>query len=225
MKINKPQVEDLYAFTRKHFVEHYDLQTELVDHLANDIEQFWQTKPELSFEEARDKAFKKFGVCGFMETIEQHQKAMNKRYLKYLWTELKQWFTLPKIIFTIALFLMFYLAFSSDLISYALFGFYGLICIWSCYKSIQLNRQFRKRKEVSNKKWLLEELIFKQLGGSMLILLSQLPTFYNISGSFFTNNYFIIGFSLFTTIFSLWMYISLEILPKKAETLLNQTYP
>ena len=28
MKVNQTQIEDLYAFTRKHFVEWYDLQTD-----------------------------------------------------------------------------------------------------------------------------------------------------------------------------------------------------
>ena len=39
MKLNQGLILELYAFTRKHFVEHFDLQTELVDHLANGIEQ------------------------------------------------------------------------------------------------------------------------------------------------------------------------------------------
>ncbi|MGB6267437.1 MAG: hypothetical protein WBF67_00375, partial [Olleya sp.] len=205
--------------------EHYDLQTELIDHLANDIEQFWKTNPKLSYQEARDKAFKKFGVFGFMEAIEQRQKAMSKRYLKYFWAELKLWFTLPKLTATVALFLIVYLAFSTFLARYFLIGFYGLLCIWATYKSIRLNRQFRKRKEISNKKWMLEEMIFKQAGGSGLLLLSQLPTWYNISDRFFVNSYFIIGFSVFTTLFFLWMYISLEILPNKSEKLLKTTYP
>ena len=52
MKLTEPQIQELYAFTRQHFVEHYDLQTELVDHLANDIEQQWQVQPKLTFEDA-----------------------------------------------------------------------------------------------------------------------------------------------------------------------------
>lgn len=36
--LSKEDIQNLYTFTRQHYVEHYDLQTELVDHLANDIE-------------------------------------------------------------------------------------------------------------------------------------------------------------------------------------------
>jgi len=49
MKLTTPQIEDLFKFTRKHFVYHYDVQSELVDHLANDIEEIWNEKPYLSF--------------------------------------------------------------------------------------------------------------------------------------------------------------------------------
>lgn len=225
MKLNISQIQGLYAFTRNHYVEHYDLQTELVDHLANDIEAMWQEQPNLLFEEAKTKAFKKFGVFGFMEAIEQRQKAMNKRYIKYLWSELKQWFNLPKIIATMALFVVFYTAFSSSYFGYLIVLFYAIVALWSLYKTIQLNRQFRRRKEKSEKKWMLEEIIFKQAGGSAFLLLSQLPTWYNIIDSYEANMYFVLGLSVFTTLFFLWMYISFEVIPNKAEELLNETYP
>ena len=60
MTLSKEQIENLYAFTRKHFVEYYDLQTELVDHMANDIEVILEKDSSLNFEQAREKAFKKF---------------------------------------------------------------------------------------------------------------------------------------------------------------------
>lgn len=225
MKLTQPQIQNLYNFTRQHYVEHYDLQTELVDHLANDIESVWQTEANLSFEDARDKAFKKFGVFGFMDVLERRQKTMNKRYIKYLWVELKQWFTFPKLITTIAVFLIIYMSLSSVLAKSLLIGFYALICVFVIYKSIQLNRQFKQRKALSNKKWMLEEIIFKQAGGSAIILLSQLPQFYNFSDNIFSNSYIVLGLSIFSTLFFLWMYISFEIIPNKAEKLLNETYP
>ncbi len=80
MKLTENQIEELYKFTRKHYVDHYDVQTELVDHLANDIEEIWEENPNLSFEQARDKSFKKFGIFGFMDVVEAKQKQMNKRY-------------------------------------------------------------------------------------------------------------------------------------------------
>jgi len=92
MKLTNIQIQELYKFTRKHFVEHYDVQTELVDHLANDIESIWQETPNLSFEEARDKSFKKFGIFGFMDVVEKKQSQMTKKYFKIILRFVKEWF-------------------------------------------------------------------------------------------------------------------------------------
>ena len=81
MKISSEQIQNLYKFTQKHYVEYFDLQTELVDHLANGIETQWQQNPHISFEDALEKEFKKFGVFGFMEVVEERQKALGKKYL------------------------------------------------------------------------------------------------------------------------------------------------
>lgn len=224
MKLNESQIQDLYAFTRRHFVEHYDLQTELVDHLANDIEAMWEKQPKLSYEEAKNKAFKKFGIFGFMEPIEQKAKAMNKRYMRYLWTELKKWFELPQILATVSLFLVFYFAFSSKHAAVFSVIFYVTIAAWSIYKNIQLNRQFRRRKEISNKKWMLEEMIFRQAGGTSLVFLSQVYNVFTLD-KYLSNIYVLIGFSLAFTALVLVNYISFELIPSKAEKLLNETYP
>ena len=177
------------------------------------------------FEDAKNKAFKKFGIFGFMDAIEQKGKAMNKRYMKYLWNELKKWFEIPQIIATISLFLLFYLAFSSRFAVALSVIFYVLVAIWSIYKGALLNRQFRRRKEISNKKWMLEEIIFKQAGGVSLVLLSQIYNIFIITDEFLTNTYAIISLSLAFTALVLINYISFELIPNKAEKLLNETYP
>jgi hypothetical protein len=108
MKLTKNHIQELYTFTRKHFVYHYDVQSELVDHLANDIESLWQETPNLSFEDARDASFKKFGIFGFMDVVEKKQSQMTKKYFKIILRFVKDWFRLPKIVLTLALILGFY---------------------------------------------------------------------------------------------------------------------
>lgn len=225
MKLATSQIQDLYKFTRQHYVEYYDLQTELVDHLANDIEIMWQTEPKLSFEDAKSRAFKKFGIFGFMEPIEQKQKAMNKRYMRYLWNELKQWFELPQLLSTIALFIAFYTLFSTQYAAAISVVLYTIIAVWCLYKTYQLNQQFKLRKQKSNKKWLLEEIIFRQASGTGLLFLSQLYNVFIISDEFLMNTYVVMGMALAFTILVLINYISFEIIPNKAENLLNETYP
>ena len=48
-RVNETEIEKLYAFTGQHYVAYYDVQTELVDHLANAIEAQWAINPAISF--------------------------------------------------------------------------------------------------------------------------------------------------------------------------------
>ena len=75
MKLTVEQIERLYQFTRQHYVEWYDLQTELVDHLANSIESQWAENPKIRLEDALQIEFKKFGIFGFMDVVEKRQAA------------------------------------------------------------------------------------------------------------------------------------------------------
>ena len=96
MNVSQEQIEELYQFTRKHYVVHYDLQTELVDHLAMGIEQQWQEDPDRTFDTALQREFKKFGVFGFTEIVEKRQVAMSKRYRRFIWDHVKEFFSIPK---------------------------------------------------------------------------------------------------------------------------------
>jgi hypothetical protein len=117
MKLTETHIEKLYKFTRKHFVYHYDVQTELVDHLANDIENIWEEHPKLSFQDAQDKSFKKFGIFGFMDVIEAKQKQMNKRYWKIILRFAKEWFSIPKIVVTVSIFFTFFMLLQYNFLS------------------------------------------------------------------------------------------------------------
>lgn len=127
MKLTKEHIQNLYKFTRQHYVEYYDVQTELVDHLANDIEQVWIEKPTLRFEEARDLSFKKFGVFGFMEVLEEKQKSMSKKYSKILWSFIKEWFRLPKILLTFGSIYFMYFLLSTSFGEYIYYGLFAVL--------------------------------------------------------------------------------------------------
>ena len=223
MKITQTQLESLYTFTRQHYVEYYDLQTELVDHLAHNIEAIWEKNPKLSFNEARDLSFKSFGVFGFMNVVESRQKTMNKRYGKILWNFGKEWFTLPKIMLTISLFLVFLLCFSSVYVSYFIYGFTFCIGSYVIIKTLHLRRQLKKRKLETGRIWMLEELIFKAAAINILFVFIHIrPPF---TQSVETNSVFPIVFALFFTLVLIYSYISINVLPNQSEKLLSAVYP
>jgi hypothetical protein len=67
MQLTTSQIDQLFTFTRQHYVEWYDLQSELVDHLANSIEAQWE------------------------QFLNEHLRLLNIEFknLVYLWTLLK----------------------------------------------------------------------------------------------------------------------------------------
>ena len=165
MKVSESQIQELYLFTRQHFVEYFDVQTELVDHLANDIELQWENNQERTFDDALNIAFKKFGVFGFQDVLEARVRALNTHYWVSVWTIFKQFFTLPKIVLTTALFCATYL-----ILKYTPFFNYTLVVIFSVFiiaffvKVFRLNSAIKQKQKKTGKKWMYEDTL-RQLGG------------------------------------------------------------
>jgi hypothetical protein len=223
MKINAEQVERLYAFTRQHYVEYYDLQTELVDHLANAIEAQWQENPKLSFEEALQKEFKKFGVFGFMEVVDKRQSALHKKYNKIVLMELQSFFSLPKIIGT----------FSSIGILYCLLKFFqegyeimqwliAFLIVSFIIGMAFLSRKQKKETTKTGKRWLLKDIIFgySSFSGALNI---GVQFACRLSGNHYPEWFYAV-FSLFFVVLFLTSYIVLFLIPSKSSQYLKETY-
>lgn len=224
MKLNAEQVERLYTFTRQHYVEYYDLQTELVDHLANAIEEQWQQNPKLSFEEALNIEFKKFGVFGFMDVVEKRQAALNKKYNKLVWNELKSFFRLPKIIGTFATvgIVFYFLKYFQEEELMVQLAFVALVVFFFVGIFI-LSRKNKKNHQKTGKKWLLKEIIF---GYGSFTGLMNLPiqVALNIKGENYSD-WVLLLFSFLLIVMALGEYIILVLIPSKAEEHLKETYP
>ncbi|KEZ93440.1 hypothetical protein [Nonlabens ulvanivorans] len=229
MKLNDSQIEDLYAFTRKHYVEYYDLQTELVDHLANAIEDQWELKPHLSFEDALQIEFKKFGVFGFMEVVEERQKVLSKKYSKLIWKHLKEYFKLPKIILlislTVGLYYLIELAIVDRSVLTILLALSLIAYVVDAIIHIKINKA---KKNSGEKKWMFEEII-RQYGSGLWLFFVPIQgiNILNLSGVDFVENspVFIAVFSFVFVLLLMTCYIIQFEIPKKAEQYLEETYP
>lgn len=113
-RITPEHIERLFAFTRKHLVEYYDVQAELVDHLANAIEEQWKENETVSFDQALDYEYKKFGVFGFSALVEQKQMALNRHYGQLIKEEMREFFSVPKVMLSMLLFYSLFRIFDSD---------------------------------------------------------------------------------------------------------------
>lgn len=228
MKLTTKHIQQLYKFTRQHYVEHYDVQTELVDHLANDIEQIWEENPNLSFEDARDKSFKKFGIFGFMDVVEKKQRQMTKKYFKIIVKFAKEWFRLPKIILTFLLLFTFYKVQELQNSYYIYATIYGFVIVLELIVLINNKRKAKKHFKETGKKWMFKDVIHMNgIGNSAIILFYMFDFFIpNNTKEFLAMGDFRRAFlAILITALVVFGYITLIVIPKKAEQLLQETYP
>jgi hypothetical protein len=226
MKLTTQQIDKLYTFTRQHYVEWYDLQSELVDHLANAIEQEWEQNPNRTFEEILNKEFQKFGVFGFMGVVEERQKFLNKKYSRLIWSYYKEFFGLPKIILTVAL------VYGIHIINQLIVNQYIFPAIVALFLLISGFFTFRKRyylKQKANKtgmKWLFEDIMINRV----IFLLFSLPSAVINLCILFQNNFepskwsLMLGEIAFVLVVLL-VFIQLMIVPKRVAEDLAKTYP
>lgn len=111
MSLSQSQIDHLFKFVRSKYVRYYDVQLELVDHLASDIEKEIIEHPGLSFEQALHKVYGRWPITGFSNYIAEKQHHLNQYWKRRFWNHLKQYFKLPKIILTLLVtFLLFQFA-------------------------------------------------------------------------------------------------------------------
>ena len=226
MKLTAQQIQQLYTFTRQHYVEWYDLQSELVDHLANAIEQEWEQKPNRTFDEVLNNEFKKFGVFGFMDIVEERQKFLNKKYTRLIWSYYREFFGLPKIILTIALVYGIHTINQLIVNQYFFTTIVFISVLISIVFSLKKRLDFKKKAKKTGMKWLLEDIILNRVS----LLLFSLPSAVINLSILFTNNFEPSQASLLFSeiafvLVGLLVFIQLMIVPKRVAEDLSKLYP
>jgi hypothetical protein len=170
--ITTEETKKLFEFCRNHFVNYYDVQIELVDHLASAIEELWKSDADLSFDEALKSTFKKFGIYGFSKIKSQKRKALKRKYNRLLWDYFTEFYRWPKVlmtfVLTFALFILFQMVENSMLIFYAYFSALFIFVV------IYFFSWYRRFKVKTKKKFLLIDYLHGVLS-TLLILIIQIP--------------------------------------------------
>lgn len=224
-KLTKEQIDRLSKFTERKYVEWYDVQVELVDHLANGIEKQWETDKNVSFDEALNTEFKKFGIFGFNDLVEEKTKALNKHYRNNVWIYFKAFFRLPKIIITV--FFVWTLFRLLDALSDKTHVMSVLVVIaFSIYlfHLIKFKIKVRKRLKQTGKKWLFEKTVF-DLGGLMYILNIGIwlqPLFKSDRNWTFISELIV---SLCIVLYFLVLYVSIKVVPDKMILKMSNEHP
>lgn len=159
-KLTSEQIDQLFAFTQKHYVEYYDVQVELVDHLANAIEEQWNENPNLSFDEALENEYKKFGIFGFTGLIEQKQTELHKHYNKMLVNEVLKFVSVPKVILTVILYLaiFFFLKETGNLGELIVLVLLLGSAIYFLIDGFRYVYKIKREQKNRGKKWLLQSV-------------------------------------------------------------------
>ncbi len=226
MKLNEDQIRELFEFTRRHYVEYYDVQAELVDHLANAIEEKMNEDPNISFDRALQAEFKKFGIFGFMDVVESRQKALAKRYHKIVWKEALNIVSSPKLIVILAsLYLCFYGLMNistSDEIYVVVFLFVILLNIFLSIRDMRRN----SKKQQTHQKLLLNEMIhgYGNAATFFVIPVQFISSVWNSEST--ADNALLSGvLSVLMVLYVLFTYVIRAVIPSKAEAYLRETYP
>lgn len=102
-KLTPKEIELIYDFCYHRGISEYEIQTELVDHLASAIEDSWKENRDLSFFDNLFDIYNQFGPDGFKKLAKSKKRAFQKQYNQLFWKFLGSFFQLPRIILTFAL--------------------------------------------------------------------------------------------------------------------------
>jgi hypothetical protein len=167
-KLTEEQIDDLFLFCEYHNVKYYDLQVEMIDHLASAIEEKWKENPALLFQDVLNSGYKEFGIYGFSKIKQMKEKELKRKYFNLRNRYIREFFRLPKILLTVAIAVALSILFrlSNDkVLAYLIF--FGIYLIGlSVYLFIIYPKQF-KIKLIDEKKLLLLDY-FNSLKGNIL---------------------------------------------------------
>ncbi len=217
-QLSKAQTDSLFDFVKKHYVEWYDLQLELVDHLATDIENIMDKNPNINFEQARDIAFKKFGITGFYDVIKAKTWATQKHIFRTLVKEMISVVLSLKIIFFVGLWLLLYKLFIyfPKINEYIFFTVYSILLFFSMIIAIRYRNKKIKELKQKNKILLYESVLFNEINLIFIFITQPLILWtrktYSSQGWVTNNAVFI---SLLITFLYLFVYVDIFVIPKK----------
>ncbi len=109
-QLTQKQTDELFAFCEECKVKYYDVQIELVDHLASSIEEQWMRHPNRNFNDAMGISLKDFNH-GFKHICKEKERALHKKYQIIHWNYIRKSFSWPKTIRTIAFVILLFTAF------------------------------------------------------------------------------------------------------------------
>jgi len=227
-QLSEAQIEHLHEFCEKHYVPYYDLQVELVDHLASAIERRLENEPHITFEQALNDTYKEFGISGFSRVSMAREKELVRKYRRMLWSYVVQFFKLPKIVLTIALSTLLFMLFRStdkDLIVIVIY-LLSIVTFMILY-FFHIYPKYLKIKPKENQKLLIVQALNKMQAEitSAPIALFNLAILFNENAPKTFNLWIELAIAIFISISVIVIVAFLVYLPKKIKQHFEEQFP
>ena len=234
-QLSEEQIADLFLFCKLHDAKYYDVQIELVDHLASAIEKRWEKEANIGFEQALNDVYCEFGIGGFNKVRWEKEKELRQKYSRLQRKYMREFFKLPKIILTVVIIFSLFLLFryspdnistySSILVIYIIGIAYYLLALYPVKyrvklefgKNLLLVNQLRLLKRKTVNYAMLPVSLFYTIMLSLVVFDIQMP----YADSFIYD--FVIA--LFLTLFGISIVVMLVYLPNRIKNEIFRLYP
>lgn len=209
--VTNEQIKTLFTFCEKHSVKYYDVQVELVDHLASAIERKMNSDSKITFENALEAVQRGFGARGFTYLIEEKQKIAKTQSRKLFYRLFKDQFRWPKIITFFSSIILIFLLLSTHPVANGYFWFAIFWCgpVTILFKMSQLllfTGYSRKKILIINFSW-ISSLAFMPGIVLGLIRYNNISTIEYARVNFLTPYVIFLGLSVITLI-AIWQTLS-----------------
>ena len=144
MTLSKEQIALIRKLIASQGFTHYDIQNEIIDHLASAIEEKMEAEPERNLGEITREVYESFGVDGFNKMEDTFRKSVQKKHRKRYWSTLSRYFTIEKYGLGFLVAFTFYFLFQSD--SYASWVLRGSLLGFTALSSLVLAFKFYRKK-------------------------------------------------------------------------------
>jgi len=197
--LTKEQIDELFDFCEKHRVHYYDIQVEIVDHLANAVEAKMKANAQLPFDAALYSVYHSFGVKGFADIVKTRKLGLEKTYTRMRKQFILSYLTWPKAVVTVCLFLAF--AFVSKRLTGEQLRILNTACLYSLLLfEIFILITIKRLHKQQTKQLLITEagrqtsFLVGMIVPVFLFRFGDTNSFFNKEGSYFFASYYIDSF-------------------------------
>lgn len=163
MKLTAQQITYIENYIKSFDIKYYEVYMEILDHMILSVEAILEENNSISFEEAVVQAKNEgFGKKGFRGMMNEKMKLANKQATNENNKRIKEYFTFPKIVLTITVFILYYLfllpfenPLKVNLIALCIISFLGIIQLFYSWKYRKINEMNILKTQVLNSRFFM----------------------------------------------------------------------